>query len=670
MSTQRSIVAKLGLIGLAVGLGLLLVACENDAPIVYSGASMGNVPAHEVGTSIVNVVAASGATLEFQTQNGQTVNGVAPQSAQIPHLVLHRNGALTAAHERSLAVKVPGIEVPRGGLTVTLAIETQHGDPDLDDGAGFRIPVWRESVWIPNSGTASGGNIVEFVVEFQSTVASGPDVIPTPTGYFRYRITLTGGAVPRTLAEADYAFLMENQMVVGLPQVQEMADGAAPDELVAYYCDMFPYQNRTAEEATRLRRAEVPDYVERVLVPQVVEAFRVQTDVWGFPWAEAWTSYNGGEDAERLSLILGDGQTWFHGWSPTGGHAGIGLDVRDNLGGATYATLTDRLMAVFQHELFHNHQRNLAQHYGGHADVAGKDSAWDFFSEGTAVLASSVGEARAELTGVGTYLLHANKFVGGHGLMGNLNTGYTETDANTTAIYWRFLYEQCGGTLVVREALRVLYRGEIADIRTSTDVVGHLPAIMDRALAGAACPFTTYRESLNALARALYVLHIEGGRCTSPGQPGLCGFYDPNHLYNGPTTSRITYTGTPLIYDAAKQPRPAGIPSSFGMDFIEIDLDPATDGQPLTMAVYGAPGASATFDVQVWELAMDGKRVIAAKEPVRLTPNTNGHLVTMIPAIDRQTTQRLAVIITRVDARETVDPVGAYTLEVRTAGVP
>jgi hypothetical protein len=215
-----------------------------------------------------------------------------------------------------------------------------------------------------------------------------------------------------------------------------------------------------------------------------------------------------------------------------------------------------------------------------------------------------------------------------------------------------------------RQALVTLYSNEIVDIRTSTDVVSHLPVIMDRALAGAACPFKTYRESLNAFARALYALHVEDGRCTSLSQPNTCGLYDPNHLYNSPTTSRVTYIGIPLTYDAAVQSYPAGIQSSFGVDFVEIDLDPSTDGQPLAVEVHGAPGAAAVFDVQVWALIVDGNQLIPVGEAILLKTDVEGRVLHTLPALDSRTMQRLAVIITRVDAEEHVDPVGAYTLYV------
>ena len=72
--------------------------------------------------------------------------------------------------------------------------------------------------------------------------------------------------------------------------------------------------------------------------------------------------------------------------------------------------------------------------------------------------------------------------------------------------------------------------------------------------------------------------------------PAGCGFYDPNHLYFDPTVSTITYRGEQIVFSAAEQPYPRGIESSFGIDYVDVVLDPATQGQPLPIEVFGALG--------------------------------------------------------------------------------
>jgi hypothetical protein len=276
-------------------------------------------------------------------------------------------------------------------------------------------------------------------------------------------------------------------------------------------------------------------------------------------------------------------------------------------------------------------------------------------------------------------MFNANSFLGDDELFGDLNRSYEQVVAHHAAIYWRFLYEQCGGKTdgvedptagmdVIRRALTTLYAGEVADIASSTELVKHLPQVMDRALQGSACPFQTYEESLIAFGRATYALRLHGGRCPAPGAPAGCGYYDPNNLYHDPPVSTIVYTGTPISYSEADQAFPAGIRSSFGMDFVDVVLDPAVDGQPLMLELYGAPGADAEFVLQLWKLMGSGQgagpqRVSTqTTAPEVLRADENGRLSYVISVIDTTAFNRLGLIITRVDANESSDFVGAYTI--------
>jgi hypothetical protein len=628
----------------------------------------------------VSLQSATGATIVFKTQNGVAVHGVPPEARDVPHLVLHRNGALADPSERTLIVEVTGIEAPPAGATVTLSIETQHEDPDLDGEPARRLPVWRASQWIANTtGTTQTGVTAVFLHEFGETVGSGSEAITTPTDYFRVEILVTGAQHPVTDAlyvfNQEYAFLMENQWLVPLPEVQEAAPGAAPDELVVYYCDMFPFRRDVRDASTWLPREDVSSYVHSELVPAMVEAYRVQTDEWGFPWYPEWTPYRAGNDEGRLSVALAGGETWFHGQTLGQGNSGIFLNL--NRGMVEYETLTDGLMSTFHHELFHNHQRNIQQHLGGSGQVGGAESAWSFFTEGMAVLASAVGQPEVQLSqtwGARAYLSNARAFMGRQGISGgDLNKSYERMNVYHAAAYWRFLYEQCGGVTggiedpaagmqVIRQALMALYAGEVVDIDASTDLVGSMPGIMDRALEGSSCPFTFYQESLQAFARAIYVLRLEGGRCTEPGFPAGCGFYDPKNLYHNPSVSTINYRGDEVTYSAADQPHPSGIPSSFGTDLVEVALDEATKGQPLTIELYGAPGSGAAFNVQLLKLTSQPMASeVAALEPVRRV-DPDGQSAYVIPELDTAEYSRLGLIITRVDASESSDPNGAYTL--------
>jgi hypothetical protein len=318
--------------------------------------------------------------------------------------------------------------------------------------------------------------------------------------------------------------------------------------------------------------------------------------------------------------------------------------------------------------LFHNVQRDLAFHYGGHGDPTGVEGVWHFFYEGTAAAAASVASPQTEVNvqaGAGHYLLNANRFLGESTSPGQLNTPVAEAGLYASALYWRFLVEQCGGMDVIREALIALYSGDIVDIRTSTDITGALPRVLDRAVRRAACPFDTHAASLEVFARAIYALRLHGGRCSTLGQADGCGFYDPAGLYSPPPAARVTYAGTPLTYGAASQPEPVGIPNSFGIDLIEIDLDQSTDGLPLTIELAGEPGAAACFSVQVWGLSVEGGTARASRDPMALAPDAEGRLIASFGSLDWRAMQRVAVLIVRVNGQEAADPVGAYTLTVR-----
>lgn len=628
----------------------------------------------------VTLWAASGATILFTTQNGQTVADVPPQRLDLPHLVLYRNGALSAPTERTLVVQVRGMAIPPPGVTVTLELATHHGDPDPGDHQDQRIVVWRESQWIANpTGVTTTDVVVVFTHEFTESVVSGGATTATPTDYFGYDLTVIGAsrpaADPLQTFRSDYALLLENQWVAPLPEVQEERAGAAPEALVVYYCDMVPFRKSPHDPATWLLRKDVTDYVGIELVPQMVEAYRVQTDVWGFPWYDAWTSYRP-DEPERLTVALSDGHTWFHSWAPTMGHSGISIRVKggDN---AAYDTLTDGLMSSFHHELFHNVQRSILLHSGGNGNVNGLDAAWQFFSEGTAVLASSVGQPRGQFSytvWLQNYMFYANNFVlFGGGRSRDLNKSYREINPYQASLYWRFLYEQCGGLAgdaedptmgmrIIGDALKVLYSGDIVDIAASTDLVGAIPKIMARALAGSSCPFQTYEESLVAFAGAIFGLRLERGRCIEPDIPGRCGFYDPYRQYQEPHVSTLSFAGADYVYQDS-------IGSSFGIDLIEVTLDRATDGQPLTVEFYRAPTSDAVFSVLLWPLTDLGEGVKprrisaeAATAQILQRVNPDGSLTFVIPAIHWATYDRLGLIITRLDAQEALDPIGAYTV--------
>jgi hypothetical protein len=640
---------KVGLIVLVFvcsGLAVALAAISSTAGSPQPGPTE---PPRKEAAPAGPLQAASRATISFRMNNDATA-----QERFVPHLVLYRNGALTAdPDERTLIVTVSDVVVPLAGVTVTLALETQHRDYGAPP--PYQSITVSESQRVANTWGVTSTQVVTFVREFTETVRTSTGPVATPTDYFRYTVLI--GSVPQSEA-VDYGFLMENQELVELPH--DLArEGPTPNELIVHYCDMFPFGHRMG---MWLSRSEILDYVHTQLTPAMVAAIAAQTNDWGMgPWSEEWMSWRG---EQRLSVALTSNGVWYHGQAPqdTGlGLASISIRAKRD---SQYPSLLESQMSLFNHELFHNLQKNVRQQHDN-TDGAGT---WNLFSEGQADLASSVGQPHLEFTQELDYVTSANKF-----LQGRLNDSYAKIQAEdpyTAALYWRFLYEQCGGLeaggespargmAVVKRSLEA--SGYSAWIDPSA-IVEKMPRVLDQALQGSACPaFETHRESLIAFAQAIYALRLEGGRCVAPGAPAGCGFYDPNDVYKEPPVDTLTYAGVDQAYAGE-------IEGSFGLDFVDVVLDPAANGQPVTIEFRTAPGASAEFSVQFFQLTDPGEGAKPRRVPDQVAPETlistdaDGHLAYTIPAIDTAGVDRLGLIITRVDANEGSDPAGEYTI--------
>jgi len=251
--------------------------------------------------------AASGVTIEFQTNNGDPNIGPVVQS-WIPHLVLYRDGNLTPAISRTLIVDVTGIEVPPPGVTVTLKLETQHGDPDQGGLLTPTIPIWREAQWITNTWDHAIITHTTFVIEFGDAVLSGTMPIPTPTDCFQYVVLVDGTPL---FDSVPYAFLLENQISAPLD---------AQNELLVRYYDMAPMGHKDnwggAPGTNWLLRKDVRPYVENQLVQIIKDAFDAMVNEWGFgpphpqwrDWASGWADGR----SNVLTVDIGHPDTWFH----------------------------------------------------------------------------------------------------------------------------------------------------------------------------------------------------------------------------------------------------------------------------------------------------------------------------------------------------------------------
>jgi hypothetical protein len=617
------------------------------------------------------------ATITFRAEHSKEVSAPQAEGKEIPHLVLNRNGVPTPGFERTLIVSLENIEVPPTGAYAKLIIETQHGDPDLGGSRTNRIQVWEDTMFIPYSAGAQELASLDFQVVFQRTLDTLQTKFRTPTDYFTYRVQITDtkGNVLKEFSD-DYAFLMENQWRVPLPDVLEATPGAAPKELVIYYYDMIPFQTDLRDPFTQIARLDVERYIQAELVPAMVAAFITQTNEWGLPWYEEWSNARPDEDPKALSVALVEHGIWYHGTAPSLGHAMISIRVDGSFG--EYSDLTDGIMSVFHHELFHNQQRNISFHFGSNGNISGQEEAWKVVSEGTAVLASSVGQPRVQFeptAGMRSYLKRANAFIGSDGVFGGgLNKSYSELPYQTS-LYWRFLYENCGGLnhgfenpaagiLVIRNVLETLYKGEIVNINQSADVASALPGILDKALQDTpACAFQTYEASLVEFARAIYRLRLEDGRCLTNGFPAGCGFHDPNKLYTAPHADVFAIGEGSLLINGS-------ISSSFGIDLLELALDPSVDGESMKIILRGTSTAQDIFHVDVQGIRFEEsetgiERLSSPGGMLASARSENGQLVLEIPSLDLASYNRLALTIVRLDPYENRNDSGHYALQVQ-----
>jgi len=594
-----------------------------------------------------------------------------PEAYELPHLVLNRNGVLTPSYERTLNIVINHIPVSTPGVFITLTIFTQHKDPDYEGKDGKKIQAWSEKQFIPQTSQTLQDMRAVFHVTFDRLTKFGDQTISTPTDYFQYQFSITdaNGILKYSRAE-NYAFLMENQWRVPLPNLMEAEPGSAPQRLLVYYYDMIPFQANKKDPWTRIPRQSVDRYIQIELIPAMVQALQTQSNAWGFVWYPEWRNYRRDEGPKTLSVALGEYGVWFHGKAPSLGHSMISIRVDGSVG--EYDNLTDGLMSVFHHELFHNLQRNIDLHFGGNGNVSGMDEAWMMFSEGTAVLASSAGQPQVQFSpgaALRNYMKRANAFIGSEGVFyGGLNKSY-ENIPYYTALYWRFLYEKCGGInngiddptvgmRVIRNVLETLYSGDIVDINASANWTEALPRILDRALAESTCPFHDYETSLSEFARSIYSLRLADGRCDAVIHRD-CGFYDPNSLYNLPPVDHEVIAARSAIYISGN------ISTSYGIDFIELTLDTTANQQSFRIVFDKSSISKADFTVQLVMIKSSKSKPTLVKDS-NILNTENGKVSFEAENINFNEVDCIGLIVTRSDANEKQDAIGSYTIQITT----
>jgi hypothetical protein len=226
----------------------------------------------------------------------------------------------------------------------------------------------------------------------------------------------------------------------------------------------------------------------------------------------------------------------------------------------------------------------------------------------------------------------------------------------------------------------------------SGDVVSSVAKAMDQALARVDGPFVSFEESLAAFARANYALRLENGRCTRKDPADCWGFYyDPDHVYVDPALeAQLRYDGHTLLEvgfvptssgtefaglsvpdgrskDGTSNVYTGTIPSSYGMDFVDVHLDGALHGRPLAIA-FQARGDVARFNVQIWKIEKGQVRPRALTpqpEEIQQQGDSNAPHMYVIPQLDMTAYDRLGLIITRLDPGEAADPIGGYTITLQ-----
>jgi len=654
-------------------LGIRIVSENATEPKRVSEASYEISPASTYSEMSVTLSTPTHSVISFNAS--ETEETPASEIHEIPHLVLKRNGVLTPGYERTLEIVANNVPVYAPGIFVVLTITTQHRDPDSNRKAGNAIQVWSDRQFVPYTELTQQGVRLSFSAIFNRFTALGETSIPTPTDYFKYKISIVDmNGNLRQSHTKEYAFLMESQWRVPLPRLLESEPGAAPNRLLVYYYDMVPFQADMRDPTSQIPREGVERYIQTELIPNMIQAIQTQSNDWEFTWYPEWRNFRRDEDPKTLSVALGESGIWFHGIPPALGHSMISIRVDGTVG--EYDNLTDGLMSVFHHELFHNHQRNIAVHFSGQANVAGQDEAWKMFSEGTAVLASAVGQPELQFAKTAisrSYFKRANSFIGSDGIIGGgLNKSYKNIPYHTAA-YWRFLYEKCGGITsagenpaegmkVIRSTLETLYKSRVVDPNASAESVESLPALMDNVLASTPkCPFRSYEESLSQFAKTIYMLRISNGRCPDSNIYQECGLYDPNNRYATPPAENMHVTDEQVTY------LNGDIGSSFGIDIVEIHLDTSINGKSISIMFDRAPNSMAEYTVEVVrnKTSNTNTNTIQPHQQIGtsiLLDARNGHVTFDINSIDTSQFDCLGLVITRVDTQEKLDDMGSYTI--------
>ena len=546
---------------------------------------------------------------------------------ELPLLTLHHEFATATEAERSLNVNTVGLE-PAGHVRIELVsrhLDVTTGQPDRAS-----IPFIA-----PDAGCTTAA--------------------PCSTQWLIDPATLRSDLYDLQIWDETGALLWSNPQRPDLVMLDTWDLGLDGYTVRIIYGALFPFARGPQDLENRLSPAEVTDFIAHKFVPMVADTWHTQVHEWGFgePFNPAW-------DADKLVEIIITAYP-FAILDGTGTYTVFVKEDRlyperriwwygSNGSFQRYDSLENGCKVIFAHEFFHLMQWNVLLNTGQPTNH------WlNTFIEAQGRLVQSVQHPELELRRDHLVMDHSNfvKRSANRFLTERLNVSVRQMEAESVerydlAMYWRYLYERYGGMDVVRIALAEM------SYQYDTDIVRAIRVVMDSVFAKMGGSIRGHEESLIGFAQATYALRLENGRCASEDLSACAGrFYDPHGMYADPALeARIDFAGGTRTYDGA-------ISASYGMDFVQVSLDRGLKGQPVTVMLQ-ADRAIARFSVQVWELGHGRPKPRAlTPQPVRVAQNETGVFEYAIPNLGSEC-DGLALIITRVDADEVLDPSGSY----------
>jgi hypothetical protein len=573
----------------------------------------------------------------------------AQEEFELPVLYLHRQRLAAPPQERTLSIEISGVAAGRG---IELELVSRH----VNVLTGQQHHLSRSFRFPDRTCTAANPCTLTWTVEASDLYSDF------------YSLRVRDGA--QVLWQNAYA---DRPDLVALDTWDVSLDSHTAR---IYYATLFPFARGPNDLDNRLSPPAVTDFVERVFASLVAETWHTQFQDWGFgPIERDW-------DPDRtVEIVVTDPPFALMGG--TGTYTvftyGDGTLYRErrlwwhatNAAFQAYDSLESGYRVLYAHEFFHMVQWNAILSAGC------SNGAWlNVFVEAQGKMAPSVQYPELEMRrehvvlASSEYGQAAKRY-----LASGLKPSCQALQAATVhkydaALYWRFLYEQSGDMRVLRTALE-----EMA-CRYEPDIVDGLPGVMDAALVRAGGPFASFEDSLAGFARANYALRLQDGRCTTGAGDGCEGrHYDPDSIYPDPSLA------AELHYDGKDQRYDGSVAASYGTDLIEVYLDPSLRGQRVTVTL---ESTGARFALQVWEVNgnqadreaarlgaklgdVGGRPRALTAQPTNVQAGRDGSHRFTISQVDPARCDRLALIITRLDAGEHLDPVGSYRIDVSSA---